>query len=377
MNNINVFGKPIVVISGINLFEGGPLSVYYDCLDTLVYCKFDEKYSVIAFVHRIELFEKYKNTGIIFIPLPCARKNYLFRFYYEFVYFRKFSSLNNIHIWISLHDITPNVKAEKLYTYCHNPTPFLRVRLLDLRYSLKTVLFALFYRYLYRINIKNNTSIIVQSDWMRDKFKKMFGINNIIVARPVIEDGSTSIVAENSNVKSARTTFFYPAFPRFFKGFELLCKAAEKLELKHGRSDFEIILTINGKENAYSKDIYSKYGRLKTLKFVGLLKRNEVFNIYKSCNALLFPSRLETWGLPITEFKKTKKPIFLIDLPYAHETLGNYEKVCFFSPDSEDDLINKILGYLDKKNVFESHLLEEIPEPYAKNWLALLDSLFK
>jgi len=32
-------------------------------------------------------------------------------------------------------------------------------------------------------------------------------------------------------------------------------------------------------------------------------------------------------GMPITEFKATGKPILAADLPYAHETIGEYGQV--------------------------------------------------
>ena len=50
-----------LVISGINLFQGGALSVYYDCLDSLIKRKIYEKYEITIFVHKKNLFEKYKN----------------------------------------------------------------------------------------------------------------------------------------------------------------------------------------------------------------------------------------------------------------------------------------------------------------------------
>jgi len=63
---------------------------------------------------------------------------------------------------------------------------------------------------------------------------------------------------------------------------------------------------------------------------------------YQKVKCVIFPSKLETWGLPITEAKELKKPLILSDLSYAHETLGNYEKVLFFNPDSAQELAKKM-----------------------------------
>jgi len=67
----------------------------------------------------------------------------------------------------------------------------------------------------------------------------------------------------------------------------------------------------------------------------------------------VFPSLLETWGLPISEAKEYAKPIILADLPYAHETLGSYNCARFFNPYSVTDLVNIFEDIIDGKAVFE------------------------
>lgn len=78
--------KKLLVLSGINLFEGGPLSIYYDLLDSIIEQEIDKRFDVIAFVHTKKIFLKYKKSHITFIELPKSRKGYLFRFYYEYVF---------------------------------------------------------------------------------------------------------------------------------------------------------------------------------------------------------------------------------------------------------------------------------------------------
>ena len=114
-----------IIVSGINLFEGGTLTIFYESLDNICQNLLDD-YEVIALVHKKELFEKY-NDKITILEFPKGRKNYLFRLYYEYIYFYfKFKS-SNIYLWLSLHDITPNVKAEKKAVYCHNPMMFYKM----------------------------------------------------------------------------------------------------------------------------------------------------------------------------------------------------------------------------------------------------------
>lgn len=51
--------------------------------------------------------------------------------------------------------------------------------------------------------------------------------------------------------------------------------------------------------------------------------------LYNTSDCLIFPSKLETWGLPISEMKFFGKPILIADELYAKETVGGYDKVQF------------------------------------------------
>lgn len=360
-----------MVLSGINLLEGGPLSIYYDCLNTIIAMRLYNEYHITAFVHKKELFVKYEEK-IEIIELPKSRKNYIYRLYYEYFYFSYYSKQRDIDIWISLHDITPKVYAKKRYTYCHNPSPFMDdslKRIKNIRFGFTYILFAYFYKFLYGINIKNATAIIVQQDWMRNEFVKMYDVKKVVVARPVTENR----VPINNVPSKDKIIFVFASYPRFFKNFEQICEACKRVD----DSTFEVWLTIDGSENNYAKSIYKKYSSVKAIKWKGLQTREEVFRWYEVSNALIFPSKLETWGLPISEYKNTGKDILLIDLPYAHETLGEYEKVMFFAKDSPDSLANCMKMVIESKQNYNSQKEKKIQEPYANDWTELLQMICK
>ncbi|MCC8050509.1 MAG: glycosyltransferase [Clostridiales bacterium] len=358
--------KKMIVISGVNLIEGGPLSIYYDCLDAIIESHSNITNDVVAFVHSRELFAKYEQKVKI-IELPKAKKNYLYRLYYEYIYFWNYSKTKNIDIWISLHDITPRVLAGKLYTYCHNASPFMDKNLSNIKYSLKNVAFAYFYKYLYRINIKSASAIIVQQDWMRRAFLKMFPVQDIIVSYP---DVKTEIALEPRKCESEKTIFIYPAFPRFFKNFEVICQAARILE----KENIEVWFTIDGTENRYSSDLYKNYANINSIKWLGLQPREKLFELYNQSDCLIFPSKLETWGLPITEFKLYKKPIILADRPYAHETLGKYDYAIFFDESNPTDLAECMIRQIYKKDYDKVEAPKIYPKPLI-GWRELLGKL--
>ena len=61
----------------------------------------------------------------------------------------------------------------------------------------------------------------------------------------------------------------------------------------------------------------------------GVIPFEYVCAMYRQCDALVFPSYIETFGLPLLEAALVGMPIIAADLPYAHEVLDGYEGVKF------------------------------------------------
>ncbi|MEJ7556716.1 MAG: glycosyltransferase [Pedobacter sp.] len=365
--------KKTIVISGANLFSGGTLSIMQDCL-SYADATLSNEYKVIALIHDPKDFKNIRNVELIVIP--DIRNSYFHRLYYEYFYYKSFSNKIMPFLWLSLNDISSNVNANVRAVYCHNATPFKKIVLSDLVYQPPVFFFTLFYKFLYSINIRKNRYVIVQQNWMKTKFKKMFGLDflNIIVAPPQISN--LSIVKSEGQVKKQIINFFYPTLPRPFKNIQVICKAVSLLQ-SQGYSNFNVTITIDGSENKYAKDIHRTYQHLNAIKFIGKISREEVYSYYSECDCLIFPSTLESWGLPISEFKQFNKPIILAELEYAHETLGNYDFGLFFKPDDEVSLANYMKDIILQTATFTSHKSVQIEEPFAKDWSALFKLLLQ
>lgn len=366
--------KGCIVVSGINLFEGGTLTIIRECVKYLDESKELEGYKILALISRREYYQDLALRRVTLIEFPKARKSYFARLYYEYFYFKKFARQNNVNFWLSLHDMSPRLKDVQQAVYCHNPGPFYKASFRDFRMETSLFFFSLFYKYLYGINIKSNKYVIVQQQWIREKFSEFYHLDKhrIVVAHPE----SNAEIATFSKKNREKKTFVYPTLSRVFKNIELIGGAVGELN-RRGVGPFEVIVTVDGSENQYAKWLKERYSSLSNLKLIGRQSRSTVFEMYSEADYLLFPSRLETWGLPITEFKQTGKPILLADLPYAHETLGDYNLACFFDPSSVDDLAKKMEGAItEEPNTFTAHIPDKkIGQPFAGNWKELFTLL--
>jgi len=365
-----------VVISGVNLVEGGILSILQDSLKSISKIKSQHELEVTVLLHDLKLLDEgIDKNCFTFIEYPEVKSSWLKRVKFEYIESKELSNQLKPDLWISLHDITPNVNCEFQVVYCHNPSVFYKLDIRRFFYDIKFSLFCIFYRYLYQINIKKNAYVIVQQNWIRRAFAAMYGVNTI-VAYPIQTKRINEPMVLNDELLGIDTNkkiFFFPSIPRIFKNFEVVCRAAELLEKK--TTDFELVVTLNGSENTYASHIFEKYGHVRSIKFIGIQKRAIVNELYAKTDCLLFPSKLETWGLPLSEFRSFNKPIIASDLPYARENMGNYEKVKFFDPNNAEELSEYMFLFMKDELTFDKQSVIVPDQPFFNNWDSLLSFL--
>lgn len=365
--------KKTIVVSAVNLVEAGTLAIMRDCLQYLSSLAADGEYRVIAIVFDKDLAFY---PHIEYIETQWPKKRWTNRLWYEYVSLKKISKqLSPVYLWFSLHDTSPSVTAERRAVYCHNSYSFYKWKLHDLLFAPKIALFAVFTKYIYKTNIHHNKYLVVQQEWFRDAMSTMFGIkkSNIIVAKPSKIE-SQFLASKN---QFDLFTFVFAGSPNSHKNFETICKAAELLEAD-GLSNFRVCITVKGTENKYAQWLFKQWGNLKTIDFIGYQKKEDLIVYYEKSHCLIFPSKVESWGLPISEYAAYNKLMILADLPYAHETAAGAKIVTYFNPDSALELANKMQMALNGElTFFNDEPLLHYEEPFATDWKKLFNILLK
>ena len=99
------------------------------------------------------------------------------------------------------------------------------------------------------------------------------------------------------------------------------------------------------------------------------MDRNRLYDTYGQADCLVFPSRVETWGLPISEFAAFGKPMLLADLPYAHETAAGSPLTAFFPPTSPAELKELMKRLVQGDSSFLNPVpARNIAAPTARTW---------
>ncbi len=105
-------------------------------------------------------------------------------------------------------------------------------------------------------------------------------------------------------------------------------------------NDYELIIA--GVRSDYENQIIAeakKYGVEDRLKIVGTISEAEKHWYYKNCEAFLFPSIAEGFGLPVIEAMYYERPVFLSDHTCLPEIGGKY--AFYFNHDFNRELMQK------------------------------------
>ncbi len=237
------------------------------------------------------------------------------------------------------------------FIYYHQAIPFYPYRWNPFKGQEKTLWF---YKNIYPIFVKlflrKDTTVFVQLDVIRKGFVKRYRHleRNVEVFYPSVVSISTET---SSEIKlSDSLNLFYPAFGYLYKNHKVVYDA-----LKIVDRSVNLYVTVHADEE---KVIYT-----------GVIPFEEVCWMYRNCDALLFPSYIETFGLPLIEAAKTGMPIIAADLPYAREVLDGYEGVTFI-PFNDTEAWAKAITNIEKGKRYNPIDISDRP-----GWKKLFESI--
>ncbi|MBJ7670820.1 glycosyltransferase [Weissella confusa] len=276
-----------------------------------------------------ELFEETENVKIII--RPDLQKNYFKRVLFDYVFgARQINSLKP-DVFISLQNTAQLGRlSAPQYVYLQQLLPFQDKK----KYSFfsQSERKMAFYQYIVGFFIRNTLShadakVVVQSEWLKNVLvsEKISRPEDVIVSKPAVsEKGDVSVRSINRpNV----VRFFYPSTAFDYKNHIEIVRALELMN-KALRDKVEVILTL-------TEDEFLNLTHLSrvpsSIILLGRIPKERVNDIL-SDSVLLFPSYIESYGLPIVEAKQLKRPMLVADVAVLRESVGQYEDVTFFDP---------------------------------------------
>ena len=202
---------------------------------------------------------------------------------------------------------------------------------------------------MYKNGLKRALHIYVQTNWIKEATKKWINCNDDkITVVPVTVKNFSKV--EDEELKVCTNIFFYPARAEIYKNHEIIVRACKILKEK-GITSFKVLFTIDKNDNSYSQSIYHQSRNL-PIEFIGKIAYEDIWRYYNS-TILIFPSYLETCGLPLIEAKSVGTGILAADMPFSKEALQGYKNVKFFEYDNAYALAENMLQMIIDKREYK------------------------
>jgi glycosyltransferase involved in cell wall biosynthesis len=320
-----------IMVFDVPAISGGALSILEEYYHDAVHD--NDKSKTWYFI--VSLPELPETENIKVLRFSWIKKSWFHRLYFDQMIAPKLVEKYKADEILSLQNIIiPKVKLEQTL-YVHQPLPFV-----DKKFKItENMLFWIYQNIIGRIilkSIKKANKIIVQTNWMKEACIKKTEVDpkKIKVIPPKI-----NIVIKNHYKKTNNSlkTFFYPANASLYKNHKIILNSAFLLKEK-GLNNYRILFTLKGNENKHIALIHRRTREYNLpIEFIGAITREQVFDYYTK-SILIFPSYIETFGLPMLEAKLHNTPILASDCSFSHEILDGYEHVWFFGVEDAVEL---------------------------------------
>ena len=187
-------------------------------------------------------------------------------------------------------------------------------------------LFHYYYPKYVELSLRKNTDVVVQTSIISNLFSKKYRFpqNRIHIAFPDVEQVDVENV-EPYKLEYNTINFLYPATSPKYKEHATLTESINLIKDGDIRRNVRIHLTLRKGEYIELEKLIEKYGLQELFVFHGPMPHENLLSMYKAADGLLFPSTIETIGLPLLEAAAFGLPVIANDLDYVKDVLKNYE----------------------------------------------------
>lgn len=230
--------------------------------------------------------------------------------------------------------------------YYHQALPFFKIFWNPLKKDDRSkFLYKHFYLWFVKRSIGPKTEFVVQTQFIKDNLVKRLGIDQsrVHICFPDVELPSAGSIIGYSFPQD-EISLIYPSLYSPHKSHGVLVKAIYELNKRCNQlaSKTRLYFTVYKSEAPMLVALAQQYGVESMISFMGRLPYETTLSLYKSATALLFPSTIETLGLPLIEAASFGLPIIAADAEYSHEVLEGYEGVTYAKAHDANDWAIKI-----------------------------------
>ncbi len=323
-----------IIINASNIHTGGGKVIIEDLLNFL------DDFKAISFIYFIDDRWNEISTKKSNLKINKVSKKERFSVWNKI---EKESTVSDIIIYFT--NIPPR-KRHKCKTFLFLQNRFV-IENFSLRgFNIKTKLRIFYERMLFNFKFNNCDKIIVQSNTMKNiLLKKGVPVKSIIELPFFFQ--RNYFFSKKNNQKKTTKKFLYVASDEPHKNHIRLINSWIMLSKEKIYPKLIITINENSSLQRYVEDMKNKHNIMVETK--SNLTRHQIFELYQNIDAIIYPSLIESYALPIVEAKFTKTPIISSELDFVRDIIDPIET---FDPYSEKSIyrsVKRFLNYKDQK----------------------------
>jgi len=355
--------KKRIIVSSFGIHTGGGLNLLYDILNNDNYIK------TLLADYRLIKKKKFEKIKKIYI-----KKNYIYRF---IIFIREIMNCEKNDLLLCFNNIPPLIRPKcKSILFLQNA---FYVSNISFDLTLFQILKIFILRTIFNLCLKNVDEIYVQNSFLKKKileklkikkFQKKIKVYKIVLLPEIIKKKIERRKRKILLSKKIKKNFFYPASYDSHKNHLNLIKSFKNIS----HEKIKLYITLSKKDfSFFKKSLNLNNQDLKKIINLGVLPNYKLKKYYESCN-LIFPSYLESFGLPLYEGYAYGSPIIASNKKFVTD---NFKNIIKFNPDNYHSIIkavklsmfrkvNNDLLKVDKKLIFSGkNFLKKIISNHA------------
>ncbi len=328
-----------ILVNDIAASGGGALSILQDFYS---YIKDNDKNNQWIFLLSNPFINETQRIKVKVIKK--AKASWKNRFLFDLYAWKKVVNEYQPDVILSLQNTIFCFCDYPQIVYIHQPLPFQQIKKFSLFNSKERKFW--FYQNIIGMFIKYSArhanKVIVQTNWMKSQVERYSKKNQTYKIPPNLIPYNFS-----KEVDWKCNKFIYPTSQAIYKNNECLYTACDLLVER--KLQFVTEVTLESNENR------------KNVKFIGKIPRDILMEKY-SQYTLVFPSYIETYGLPLAEGRMCGALILAADTEFAREILDGYANAYYFDPFKPIELfelMHKVIsGEIVKQRIVENKPIE-------------------
>ena len=281
--------------------------------------------------------------NVSFLRKEWVKKSYFHRLFFDYFFSKKIVKQYKPDLVLSLQNKTIGIRKIPQEVFFHNALPISQKKFKFFE-SKKLWFYQNIVGRIFRKSLKRADKIYVQAKWIKDALIKKWRLpGNCIIVKPPRVDFTA-----HQDKHTHSSFLFYPANGELYKNHERLILALFRIwkdQMPENR--FPLVLSGTLTDLPINVQKMVKNNANFPISFAGKLSKDMMAEYY-SKSILVFPSYIETVGLPLLEARMTGCTIISSDCEYSREVLSGYQDVFYFNPEKVESIQEAIECCLKK-----------------------------